>query len=199
MDGHERPDVVTYRTWFLQKMQEYEQRMIKTKDDDPTTLELPNLPNGERALIFYTHDESVFYSNDGQKVIWHPYGEMPLRKKGQGRSIMVSEFISEVNGPLKQIRRIIYPGKNYDGYWTGKDIAEQFQKAIAVHKEEFPEYDALWAFDNSSNHNCFAEDALLVSRMNLGSGGQQALLKDTFFNGKIQSMVFPNNYHDEAL
>src|SRR5207245_7665769 len=85
-------------------MQGYERRTIKARDADPTTLEFPNLRDGERALVFYTHDESIFYSNDGQRVIWHPKGEMPLRKKGQGRSIMVSEFLSEVDGPLIHTR-----------------------------------------------------------------------------------------------
>ena len=137
IDGHERPDVVAYRVHFLQQMQEYEQHMIKAKDGDPTTLEFPNSPNGERILIFYTHDECIFYSNDGQRTIWHPTGEMPLRKKGQGQSIMVSEFLSEVDGPLG-VREIIYPGKNCDGYWTGKDVAKQFTKAIMAHKKSTP-------------------------------------------------------------
>ena len=179
-------------------MQEYEQHMIKAKDGDPTTLEFPNSPNGERILIFYTHDECIFYSNDGQRTIWHPTGEMPLRKKGQGQSIMVSEFLSEVDGPLG-VREIIYPGKNCDGYWTGKDVAKQFTKAIMAHKKKYLNYDRLWAFDNSSNHNCFANDALLVTRMNLSSRGQQTLLRDTIINGKKQMMVFPDDYHDEAL
>jgi hypothetical protein len=209
VDGHERPDVVTYREDFLQKMKEYERRMIRAKDGEPDTLEMPTeLSNEERPLVFYTHDESIFYSNDGQRVIWHPKGEMPLRKKGRGRSIMVSEFISEVDGPLRhtradgsrlEAREIIQPGKQYDGYWTGKGVAEQFKKAIAIHKEKFSDYDALWAFDNSSNHNCFADNALLVSRMNLGPGGQQALLRDTIFNGQKQTMVFPDNHPDMAL
>jgi hypothetical protein len=147
VDGHERADVVAYRAQFLQQMQEYERRMIKAKDADPTTLDLPNLRDGERALVFYTHDESIFYSNDGQRIIWHPDGEMPLRKKGQGRSIMVSEFLSEVDGQLShtcadgsklEAREIIHPGKNHNGYWTGKDVAKQFRKAIAIHKKSSP-------------------------------------------------------------
>jgi len=209
IDGHERADVVAYRENFLQLMKEYEKRMIRAKDGDPDTLEMPiDLSNEERPLVFYTHDESVFYSNDGQRVIWHPKGEMPLRKKGRGRSIMVSEFLSEVDGPLRYIRadgtrlearEIIYPGKKYDGYWTGESVAEQFKKAIAIHKEKFPDYDALWAFDNSSNHNCFAGNALHVGKMNLGPGGQQALLRDTVFNGQKQVMVFPDDHSDLTL
>jgi hypothetical protein len=200
IDGHERPDVVEYRKKFLQKMEEYEPLFIRATERDQNVMHIPNTPNSDqRPIVFYTHDESIFYANDSEKVIWHPQGEMPLRKKGQGRSIMVSEFISELTGPLLEAREIICPGKSHDGYWTGKDVAEQFKKAIKIHKQKFPEYDALWAFDNSSNHNCFADDALIVSKMNLGSGGQQAKLRDTIFKGERQLMVFPDDHPEETL
>src|SRR5690349_9869212 len=99
----ERDDVIKYRMEFLEKMKEYEKRMIRRKELDPNILEtstdskeyllIPTgLPEGQRPLLFYTHDESTFYANDGQRMIWHPKGEMPLRKKGRGRSIMVSNF-----------------------------------------------------------------------------------------------------------
>ncbi len=55
----------------------------------------------ERELIFVTHDECIFYSNDGKRRIWVTDRQMPLRKKGNGRSIMVSEFLSEACGQLK--------------------------------------------------------------------------------------------------
>ena len=206
IDGHERADVVDYRQKFLQTMKEFEERMIMTHETNPDILKFP--PNGVRPLVFYTHDETIFYANDGQRVIWHPRGEMPLRKKGRGRSIMVSEFLSIIDGRLKhtrpagsliEAREIIHPGKNNDGYWGGEDVAKQFRKAIAIHKEKYPDYDALWAFDNSSNHNCYAQDALVVSKMNLGSGGCQARLRDTVFNGVTQTMIFPDDYPDESL
>lgn len=207
-DGHERPDVVAYRKEFLDRMLEYEKRMVTVDAEDQTIIVEPTLKDGEKAIVYYTHDECIFYSNDGQKVIWHPDGRLPLRKKGQGRSIMVSDFLSEIDGPLKGIdgdgkeiraREIIHPGKNHDGYWTGIDVAQQFKKAIGIHKRNHPNRVGLWAFDNSSNHNCFAKDALLVSRMNLSPGGGQNLLKDTEVNGVKYSMVFPMDHPDEAL
>jgi hypothetical protein len=211
VDGHERADVVAYRQGFLQKMKEYERRIIYADGPELDALHVPSPPDlydDEHPLIFYTHDESVFYSNDGQQTIWHPKKEMPLRKKGKGRSIMVSDFLSEVCGPLTHIqedgekleaREIIHPGKTHDGYWTGKDVANQFKKAISIHKKAYPQYDALWAFDNSCNHGSFASDALKVEKMNLNPGGKQELLRDTFFNGQRQTMVFPANYPDENL
>lgn len=77
-------------------------------------------PEGEQAVVFYTHYESIFYSNEGNSMLWHPDSQLPLRKKGHGQSIMVSDFLSELKGPLKTVdgsgqvfraREIINPGK----------------------------------------------------------------------------------------
>lgn len=68
---------------------------------------------------------------------------MPLRKKGQGCAIHVSDFIVKQTGTLtlseeqlhqnaalpdgQQLsctdsRKIIYPGKNHNGFWTNENI-----------------------------------------------------------------------------
>ena len=55
-------------------------------------------------------------------------------------------------------------------------------------------YEALFLFDNSSNHGCMPDDALMVSRMNLKPGGKQAHMKDGInsLTGEKQPMDFPN-------
>ena len=89
----------------------------------------PELPDGQKLYIFITHDESLFYSNDDRPTVWAPLGEPPLRKKGQGKSIMVSEFLLETIGCLKltpeqelanpnipkEARKFLKPGKNEEG------------------------------------------------------------------------------------
>ena len=45
---------------------------------------LPVLASGEWKLIFVTHNECIFYANDGKRRIWVINEEMPLRKKGNG-------------------------------------------------------------------------------------------------------------------
>ena len=71
---------------------------------------------------------------------------MPLRKKGQGCAIHVSDFVVEETGRLTlsehqleenaslldeqqlqctDAREIIYPGKNSDGFWTNDKLVEQ--------------------------------------------------------------------------
>ena len=51
----------------------------------------------------------------------------------------------------------------------------------------------IFAFDQSSNHLSYADDALVVSRMNLSSGKSQPKMRDTYMcNGQLQKMVLPN-------
>ena len=66
-------------------------------------------------------------------------------------------------------------------------------KAIPIFEQMFPDCVAIFAFDQSSNHTSYAKDALVVSRMNLSSGGAQPKMHDTIMrNGVFQSMVLPN-------
>ena len=100
----------------------------------------PVLNVEEKLHVFVTHDETLFYANDGRKSGWSPDSEQPLRKKGQGRMIHVSEFLCETIGRLKlneeqiklvddyfphEARVIIHPGKNCDGYWNIEQLVKQ--------------------------------------------------------------------------
>lgn len=58
---------------------------------------------------------------------------------------------------------------------------------------------AVFAFDHSSSHTKVADDALNAFAMNLKPGGGQPIMRDTFFNGNVQHMVFPNDYPDDKL
>ena len=61
----------------------------------------PILNLGEKKHILVVHDECIFYLNDGKHGTWAKSGELPLCKKGNGKSIMVSEFLTEACGRLK--------------------------------------------------------------------------------------------------
>ena len=99
-DGHERPDVLQYRKEFLEKIFGHEKYMSKY-DGEFMNWICPNLPEGEKERILIVHDESIFYSNDGKREAWIKDEKIPLWKKGNGRSIMVSEFLTEINGCLR--------------------------------------------------------------------------------------------------
>jgi len=101
LDGHEREDIVEYRTWFLTEYQKLERRMTKY-DKDGNLEKLPELQDGEQAIREVTHDESTFYANDRRRQgYWHPEeGKKPVRKD-EGTSIMVADFLTPEIGRLK--------------------------------------------------------------------------------------------------
>ena len=68
IDGHERPDVVSYRDAFLERMSNYEKFLFKYEGEDMATVINPDLNPGERPLILVTHDESCFSSHDGKQL-----------------------------------------------------------------------------------------------------------------------------------
>jgi hypothetical protein len=70
-------------------------------------------------------------------------------------------------------------GKGDDGWWNAEKMVQQTRKAFEVFNKAFPNDFAVFAFDNSSGHACKAPDALVASRMNLGSGGKQPVMHPT--------------------
>ena len=55
---------------------------------------LPNLPPGENTHILLTYDESTFNANDGKQNLGIEKGKQPIRPKGKGKGIMISDFIT---------------------------------------------------------------------------------------------------------
>ena len=106
IDGHEREDVVEYRRAFVERWKEkYEPRMV-LYGDGGKVLRTPNgfpVPQGPRfRLILVTHDESTFYENDRRKTFWQHTSHAPKpERKGEGESLMVSDFLVPEWGWLK--------------------------------------------------------------------------------------------------
>lgn len=94
-DGHERPDVVAYRqNVFIPAWKSLEPFMV-TWDDTTGALILPQLRDGQKEVIFWFHDESKFYAHDRQRIRWVHINERATPyEKGEGASLMVSDFIS---------------------------------------------------------------------------------------------------------
>ncbi|KAF0688292.1 hypothetical protein As57867_020004, partial [Aphanomyces stellatus] len=87
MDGYERADVVEYRKGFCTTWLELSERMVSYKDPDMDIVEARSNPLGD-AVVWVTHDESVFYANDDGGKVWTNAAHPDLPKKGRGRSIM---------------------------------------------------------------------------------------------------------------
>ena len=116
-------------------------------------------------------------------------GEQPLRKKGRGRLIHVSEFISEENGRLvvldehgkivRDAQKVIFPGSNGDPWWDTDQLIVQMKSAIEIFEAAHPGCQALFIFDQSSAHASLLPDALKAFNMNKSNGGAQCKQKNT--------------------
>ena len=76
-----------------------------------------------------------------------------------------------------------------DNYWTGDEMVGGSYPTNFLSTYAFPGCEALFAFENASNHCAFASDILLVSRMHRNPGSTPFRL-----GWKPQAMVFSDNH-----
>ena len=195
IDGHEREDVVEYRQEFLERMIPLLDRMAWWSGDD-MDVNCGRANSRESEVVWVTHDESIFYSNDDGGKGWGTEEHPDIHKKGKGRSIMVSDFICSCHGRLRlddlPIAEVIEPGKNHDGYWQAPDILNQLeQKPIPAFEAMHPSATGLFVFDNSTNHGAYSSDALLAKpdKMNLKPGGEVPAMRSTFFINSSEERI----------
>ncbi|CAG8706942.1 17055_t:CDS:2, partial [Dentiscutata heterogama] len=143
IDGHERADVMAYREKFLKKIAKFEACMVVFSGEN---MEKETRPDFDNIIILVTHDECIFSAYNRRHWPWLPKGEQPLRKKGQGWSVHISEFLTDIEACV-----ITYPSKD----------------------AQFPSAKALFVFDNATSHCAYAKNALLAKNMNLSPGGKQ--------------------------
>ena len=215
-DGHERPDVVSYRKVYVQRLQTLEKNhSAPPLPSDVVGAEQPCLLwdlTAPKQLVTMYHDESTFQANDDQKYAWAQPDQSFLKKKCRGSGIMISDFIEEFGGflgftdeeyiefksqhpesVLPQTARIsLEYGCNRDGYWRSDAFFDQLKVAVAIAEAKYPKdrFDIVFIFDHSSNHAAFSPDALVASRMRVGAGLKQPVMRDTSWNGELQKMVF---------
>ncbi|KAF9441498.1 hypothetical protein P691DRAFT_799457 [Macrolepiota fuliginosa MF-IS2] len=150
-----------------------------------------------QTALLVAQDEMTAQCNDGRQWSWVWRGEQPLKKKGAGCGLHQSDVIALMVGWLVEASQTLEYGKNYEGYWTGELFIKE--KIIPAFECAYPpNYQMLLMVDNSQGHSAYAEDALLVSRMNMNPGGKQAVMQDGWFvcNGErvTQTMVFPPSH-----
>ncbi len=73
MDGHERPDVMEYRSnVFLPLMALLERRMVQWDSSGSEVVRVdPDLGPGEKRVIAVFQDESSFHVNEFKKTTWY--------------------------------------------------------------------------------------------------------------------------------
>ncbi|CAG8836145.1 20011_t:CDS:2, partial [Gigaspora margarita] len=124
----------------------------------------PNVPE----IVLVTHNELIFYANNDT------IGQLCL-----------SQEEKEAKDSLPNSERLLYTNAYVIVY------PEVSERAIPIFKRMNPEKVALFMFDNSCNHNAFAEDALLVSQMNMKDRGKRPLLHDSRMpDGSNHIMIF---------
>jgi len=98
----------------------------------------PTLNAREKEHVLVMQDESIFHTNEYHRRSWLAQDQQLIRKKGHGRVVHVSDFISETISWLKlsdnqiadqlklpveqclatfEARKITYPGKGFDPWW----------------------------------------------------------------------------------
>ena len=114
VDGHERQDVMEYRQAFVERFKEYKHR-FHAYDDAGNELPRPSGFNVPRAigcfrLILVTHNELIFYQNDQREIHWGRPGGGAPKPKGEGVSLMISDFLTADWGCLRDNDRCVATG-----------------------------------------------------------------------------------------
>ncbi|KAG1858571.1 hypothetical protein F4604DRAFT_1882904 [Suillus subluteus] len=111
---------------------------------------------------------------------FHREDQFKLQKKGVGRGLHRSDVICSTVGHLVDAGESMEYGKNHEGYWNGEMFLNE--KIIPTFEHiHGPGYQALFLIDNSQGHSTYAEDALLVSCMNINPAGKQARMRNGWF------------------
>jgi hypothetical protein len=175
VDGHKRKDVTDYRqNVFLPRWKDLEYHMRAwTKDGVEEPDESPH-PRNHRVVVWF-HDESTFYANDRWKKRWvHESEKAVPQTKGEGASLMVSDFVSAEYGWLrspdgKESARVLFKaGKARDGYFTNEDILQQTEAVMDIVSKHYPDEDHIFVFDNAPTHLKRAENAISSHKMMKG-------------------------------
>ena len=183
-DGHERDDDVLYRNEYLDILEELGSKSISPYLPPP-------IAEGEKPLVRVVHDESAFYSNADQTTFWSDGHILCLRQKSLGSSIMVSDFVVEGYGYLRddvgEARLLLETQR--DGYYNSSMFTHQVDTAIDIFDRIFQNSIAIFMFDNAPSHRKYPSDGLNASDMNVHPGGKQPKMRDTVWNSSNQSMV----------
>ena len=125
-DDHEMSDVVADRKTFLDKLESYKPRMWVSHS--------PSSNPSCHPVIRVYHDESTFYANADQSFYWTDGTKQILKQKSLGQSIMVSDFLDEVDGFLQfdgEKARLLLETQT-DGYFTNEMFIAQVHKAVTL-------------------------------------------------------------------
>jgi hypothetical protein len=220
LDGHERQDVVHYRqNVFIPALKNLSLNFIPWDvwraaiHDESQWIRVA--PTDQHFLVPVFQDECTYHSNDGRHHIWCTRTNRPLRKKGRGQGIMISEFITPggvlqapsglPHGDLptwglnEGLRPTPYQATvqlecGGEDWFTGDLLLDQtLNAAIPLFEQAHPGCKAVFFFDNATIHSSYADNALLAKSLALKAGYGTAV-RDTFDyrNNRPQKMTDEN-------
>ncbi|KAF5337676.1 hypothetical protein D9758_013007 [Tetrapyrgos nigripes] len=213
-DGHERPDVVKSRDEFCKRWMEYKKRMVLYDrngevESIPTPFPVPQGPY-RFQIIPITHDESTFYAHDRRKRgFYHEDMSTAPQPKGEGPSLMVSDFLTTEWGRLTlkdpeseedEARVFFEAGSSREGYFTGEHVLKQVENAVDIFESRTGgTKTALFLFDNATTHQFRPADALSARKMVKGPhpdwpGNGVRMRNGTLPNGTPQEFYYPNDH-----
>lgn len=170
-DGHERPDVVTYRQRFIRRFfAEIEPYMrVYNNDGIEVPREFTDLP-----VCPWMYDQSTFYGYDRRRGMWvrkNALLDHYIHPKGNGPSLMVANFVSAECGWLQspdgseKARQLFRAGENREGYFNNDHVLAQAHHAIDILERYYPHSRHVFFFDNATTHRKRADDALSARHM----------------------------------
>ena len=80
---------------------------MATYDNETLDRLSPTLQPREKEHVLVVQDETVFHTNEYRRQSWLAQDQQPIRKKGSGQAIHVSDFISETVGRIKLTLELI--------------------------------------------------------------------------------------------
>ncbi|KAG0133419.1 hypothetical protein HOY82DRAFT_604879 [Tuber indicum] len=164
-------------------------------------------------IILISHDESRLSYDDVSSRVWKKANSNILLAKGRDRGMMIADFMFPscrltADGLLLEMRQQIgledhasllfeFGIQNHQGYWLTEDVINHtLNSVIKILEVVYPGYQGLFLYDITSSRSSFADDALsrssfaddalCIQNMNLSSGGEQAILRDSYF---LQSSI----------
>lgn len=104
-------------------------------------------------------------------------------------------------------------GKQRDGWFSTLNVSEQLLRAIRLAKEQYPDEEHVFVFDNATTHTKMADNAPVVSKMTLGPShnvkgetigpsGEKVKINmapTQLPDGSTQELYYPSNHSVESL
>ncbi|MFX3650897.1 MAG: hypothetical protein ACE3JU_26440 [Paenibacillus sp.] len=177
--------------------------------------------NGHKPIMFLTHDESTFNANDGVRYAWSHPDHSVLYAKGRGKGLMSSDVLTPFGRliipphitdeeilaagiPQRQIlgsdeMEIRCDAAEYleygkDNYCNGEKMFDHIIKIVVpIFALVYPNFQPVFLFENTTNHSCFAENALNARIMNWGPGGDQPIMQEAMIYEKARPQPMTTN------